>query len=74
MYDKRIEECTDKELIAWESSLDYRYPDLIYAILTRAERYIDDIVDRFDTACENDDPITTDKIFDEAVEELLKHS
>lgn len=61
----------NSELVKYETSLDYRDPDVIEEILDRAEFYEDGIKQKYEDACEDDDPEFFDSILERAKSYLI---
>lgn len=61
----------NSELVEYETSLDYRDPDVIEEILDRAEFYEDGIKQAYEDACDDDDPELYDSILERAKSYLI---
>ena len=64
---------SNQELIEKESSLDYKDPDLLQEIFSRAEEYEPGITEAYLAAVRNDSSELPDSVFDRAVRYLSEH-
>lgn len=65
-----LKDMTNRELIDLEDSLDYRDPEMIGEIMSRAEEIREGITERYTKSFEWNDMIP-DEIFEEAVSLLV---
>lgn len=65
-----LKDMTNRELINLEDSLDYRDPEVIGEIMSRAEEIREGITERYNKSFEWNDMIP-DEIFEEAVSLLV---